>query len=110
MKTNTKILAGAIALFGLAVLISSFKTGDGQKKYTTMVVTRLGIKSNLAITIVNDKEKTAPIEMESQNGYENIIKNAQAINENINKLSADGYRLVQVVPESILVTYYLFEK
>ena len=107
--TNTKLLAGAILLLSIAIVISSFKSGDGSKKYTTMIVAKLGMKSNLSITIVGDKEQTAPIEGESNVAYDNIIKNAKMVNETINKLSADGYHLVQIVPET-MITYYLFEK
>lgn len=106
---NSKFLLGLAVVAGLIVLSSSFKSG-ASKKYTTMVVTRLGIKANVAITIVSDGQKTEPIELASNNGYENIINNTQAINQSINKLSADGYRLVQVVPDNAIVTNYFFEK
>ncbi len=108
--TNTKLLVGAILLLAITISISAFKSGDVPKKYTTMVVTKLGIKANLAITIVNETSKTEARELAGNYSYEGIISNAQAINETINKLASEGYRLVQIVPDQATVTYYLFEK
>jgi len=41
MKTNTKLLASAIALFGIIILITSFKkSSDNQKEYATIAITK----------------------------------------------------------------------
>ena len=111
MKIITaKLILGLAVIAGLVILISSFKTGDAQKKYTTMVVTKLGMKANVAITIVGENQKTEPVNIASSYSYDDIIKNAQAINDYLNKFTADGYRLVEIVPDSPTVTYYLLEK
>ena len=121
MTTNTKLLAGVIALFGIAILISSFKKPDEAptKKYLTMAVSRIGFKGESQITIMPESGLPDMIEMEGGHTKEVLIGNATVVNSNLNAIADKGYHLVSTVCDNFAVgngatlagiTLYVFEK
>ena len=120
MKTNTKLLAGAIALFGIAILISSFKKPEETtKKYLTMAVSRTGMAGTSQITIMPETGLPDMIELESGYSKDVLITNAVMINTNINAIADKGYRLISTVCDNFpqagekyggAFTVYIFEK